>query len=297
MLDSRGKWIQMAPLLEKQQGPEAVFFCAGKVYILGGTHPGQSPTGYTIGQPACGCLMIWNPFNNQWRPGLACPNPRVLLSVVACNDKLYTIGGMDRIECGFEQSDCAVYNPKTGVWSRIPSLPNNGKGLVHEQDAQYCHSMGAVAVGNRIYVLGGQHDDHLATARVLIYDTIRNKWFHGAPMPERRFHPECHVVGNDIFVFAGQAGFDEETNTTWKYSTETNTWTILANAPKKHNDIMVPSGKGKDLCFVSVGCLEPNKAGELKYHVASDSWEMGGAGLPGIPQAHMYGCGVCTAWF
>lgn len=168
--------------------------------------------------------------------------------------------------------------------------------------------MGAVAVGNHIYVLGGQHDDHLATARVLIYDTIRNKWFHGAPMPERRFHPECHVVGHDIFVFAGEAGFDEETNTTWKassYSTETNTWTTLASSPKKHNDIMVPSEKGKDLCFVSVGCLEPNKAGwrpkvpcRLRHVGNGWSWFAGNSASAHVRMWRLYrmGLSIYSCW-
>lgn len=114
-------------------------------------------------------------------------------------------------------------------------------------------------------------------------------------MPEARHCPECHAIENEIFIFGGRSTDGKPTNTTWKCSTDSHVWTVLADAPMDHNHVMVQSGKGEETCFLSAPT--GRQAGELKYHVATDTWTKGGAGLPGLTQGHTYGCGVCTAYF
>jgi N-acetylneuraminic acid mutarotase len=208
---------------------------------------------------------------------------------VACNDKIYVLGGMNRIQSGNELPSCDCYDPKIGMWQRIAPLPVEGENV------PFCHAMCACVIGAHIYLFGGQYDDYLPTARVLMYDTISGQWSRRAPMPEARFFPECHAIGNDIYVLGGYCGSGKPTRTTWKYSTETDSWVSLADAPLDNGEIMFPLGKGDAACIVTVPMGQ--KAGELKYHVATDTWTNGGAGLPGLAQGHTRGCGVCMAWF
>lgn len=68
---------------------------------------------------------------------------RSLLGACACNGKLYVIGGITRKDNGTDIAAVEAYDPKTNRWYPQPPLPVP------------CHGSSPVAVGNKIYVVGG----------------------------------------------------------------------------------------------------------------------------------------------
>ena len=263
----------------------------GELYSLQGDH-GNPMMG------ACQCFMIYSPALNQWRGGPLCPDGRVMSAVVACNDKIYVIGGQTTSMCGQELSTCFRYDPErvtSGGWERIPSMPADGAGTPEGVDyeagrPQFCHTMGKVAVGNTIYIFGGQVDDGPGTDRVLALDTDTLAWRWCERMPAPRVYPECHARGTDVYVFGGCGNCYQDTKeTTWKYDTVTDTWTTLADAPEPHNHVFVENGE----YFSAFGHVA--NEGPISYHVPTDTWVEGAPGFPVLQQGHANGCGFALA--
>ena len=293
MLDDRGYWVKIAPLIGRPvfNSTKAVF-CRGEVYVVGGEHAGGTPgTSDWSGNP-CSCFMIWNPRTNQWRGGAPWPNARVHPTVVECNGRIYVMGGQTRSMMGSEDPSCDRYDPATRSWAQIKPLPKGGsaRSASNSQKLQYCHMMGGCSIGSQIYLFGGQFDDCFCTNRVLRYDTKSDTWSTCRPMPGDRFFPECHAIGKDVYVLGGLAGSDKAVGTTWKYSTADDEWTVLDDAPLTHSNPMVLLGKGTNARIASV----PGPSG-LTYYPASDTWKVGG--LPPCPQGHLQGSGDCVATF
>ncbi|MBC8103444.1 MAG: hypothetical protein H7Z41_12775 [Cytophagales bacterium] len=88
---------------------------------------------------------------------------------------------------------------------------------------------GAVAVGSKIYVIGGSDrtGEHVGT--VAIYDTRTDAWTEGAPMPAAR---ECAFVVRNGSIYAVGGFNGEKAMTDFDvYSIAKNTWTTLPPIP------------------------------------------------------------------
>ena len=285
-----GRWLKCCAVPERVRGNSCAV-AHGELYSLQGDH-GNPMMG------ACQCFMIYSPALNQWRGGPLCPDGRVMSAVVACNDKIYVIGGQTTSMCGQELSTCFRYDPErvtSGGWERIPSMPADGAGTPEGVDyeagrPQFCHTMGKVAVGNTIYIFGGQVDDGPGTDRVLALDTDTLAWRWCERMPAPRVYPECHARGTDVYVFGGCGNCYQDTKeTTWKYDTVTDTWTTLADAPGPHNHVFVENGE----YFSAFGHVA--NEGPISYHVPTDTWVEGSPGFPVLQQGHANGCGFALA--
>lgn len=316
LLDSRGQWIKIAPVLEPVAGNHLVT-AAGEVYSVGGFH------GNTMGPP-CACMMIYNPVANRWRPGPVWARARTLSLVVAAHDKIFIFGGQDRMMCGNELTACDVYDPALGKWSPIANLPDHGYHRYpcyeggepdyafsdsEDEDFQapYCHCAGGAVVGDRIYVFGGQFDDQVCTSRVLAYEITTDTWYKCADMPEPRYYAECHAVGTDIICMGGigndgpmedrgLSASKPPIKTAWVYDTVENTWDDLEDSPLPNGDPVVMHGKGTSRKISSLSFNGDGKRGAMSYDVASDTWDEVGA-VPGLPQGHAGMCGIATVEF
>ncbi len=65
-----------------------------------------------------------------------------------------------------------------------------------------------VAVGTRIYVLGGFNDVAQVTATVSVYNTSTGRWSRGADLPARMHHANAAAVDGRIYVLGFLTGFD-----------------------------------------------------------------------------------------
>ena len=311
MLDARGMWTKIAPLPEPVTGNSCVI-AAGELYSLGGQHGNPGGIG-------CGCLLTWSPEVNRWRGGPLMHEARVLASIVSCRDKIYVLGGVNRMVYGNEVSSCERYDPATLEWEPLPPLYNDGfvvddgeevnnggdsedseeEDEYERRPKQFCHSMGAAVVGGKIFVFGGEFDDVASTDRVLVFDTETNAWARRDPMPAPRSWPEAHAVGDVIYILGGgDAGSDDGmTSTTWRYDTVGDTWETLAPAPRAHSEIFARTD-AEHLKSVP----HHGRPGELCYHLPSDTWVVprtrrgAGHGMPANPQVHTHGFGVTVGF-
>jgi N-acetylneuraminic acid mutarotase len=103
-------------------------------------------------------------------------------------------------------------------WSDVTTLP--GVGL---------NAPAAVAIGSRIYVIGGFRGvTNVPTAEVLVYDTATRAWSTAAPLPAPRGGHAAVVMDGRIHVIGG--GNSQSTLADhYEYDPATNTW--LTRAP------------------------------------------------------------------
>ena len=286
-----GRWLKCSPLPEQVRGNSCAV-AHGELYSLQGDHGSQGM------QEACMCFMAYSPALNQWRGGPLCPDGRVMSAVVACQDKIYVIGGQTTSMMGQEVPTCYRYDPervKSGGWEPIPSMPADGAGdpsgvNYEEGRPPYCHTMGKVAIGKTIFIFGGQVDDGPGTDRVLALNTDTLVWRWCERMPAARVYPECHARGTDAYVFSGCGNsYHDQKALTWKYDSINDTWTTLADAPAPHNHVFVENGE----YFSAFGHL--SNEGPISYHVPTDTWVDGTPGFPAMQQGHANGCGFALA--
>ncbi len=89
-------------------------------------------------------LEIYDPKEDKWRNGSPMPQGQGALAAASVGGKLYAFGGeyFDK-NGGGVYKECWCYDPKSDQWSAsIPMLTPR-------------HGLGGVAIGNRIYSLGG----------------------------------------------------------------------------------------------------------------------------------------------
>ena len=246
----------------------------GELYSLQGDH-GNPMMG------ACQCFMIYSPALNQWRGGPLCPDGRVMSAVVACNDKIYVIGGQTTSMCGERLSTCFRYDPErvtSGGWERIPSMPADGagtpEGVNYEAGRpQFCHTMGKVAVGNTIYIFGGQVDDGPGTDRVLALDTDTPRGAGASECPPRAYIPSATREGPTC-VFGGCGNCYQDTKET--------TWSTTPSPcdARRRARAAQPRLRRERRVFLRFG-----HAPTSSYHVPTDTWVRARAGTSGFALA------------
>jgi N-acetylneuraminic acid mutarotase len=99
-----------------------------------------------------------------------------------------------------------------------------------------------VAVGNRIYVIGGFGADPVPDTLVLIYDADARTWSQAAPVPEALHHAAAAVVDGKIYLVGG---FEEAFATrdpvrsVWVYDPGRVQWEARAPLPRPRGALAV----------------------------------------------------------
>ena len=81
--------------------------------------------------------------------------------------------------------------PSSEVWNQLASMPTARTETV------------AVAVEEKIYVLGGYNIHQRGIDSVEVYDTRTNSWEAIAPLPHRLNHMAAAVYNHEIYVVGG----------------------------------------------------------------------------------------------
>ena len=234
---AQGYWTQMKPI---PQGANEVIGAAadGLLYIYGGErehtqhfHGGINPRTQPLG-------MFWayDPKNDLWTRLKPNPVPVHHGAAAAIGKKFYLFGGFrlpDTGNSGWYPEDRAwVYDTETQDWSELPAMPT-------PRGAQ-----AAVAVGNKIYVIGGA------------------KTPSGIDLPDG-LKPDSPV---------------EILGTTEMLDTETNAWTALKpmTLPRNHHDIAYLDGKLYAIGGTVGSCFPTGWASNVAmnevYDIVTDTW-------------------------
>lgn len=192
---------------------------------------------------------------------------------VAVGEAAFAIGGL-RESGGSNASvgDVFRYEAATDTWTTREPMPT----------ARALHS--AVAVGGKIYAIGGAADTFLATVEE--YDPLTNIWTPRADMPTARQAAMAAEVGGKIFVIGGQADGSEVLATVEVYDPATNTWGFAADIPTARIGAAVAAIGGK--IYVAGGATVDDATGDTilldtleEYDPATNSW----TGRSSMPRA------------
>jgi len=217
-----------------------------KIYVAGGktirTPEEKKAYGHDYHFTSRDNLEVLDLDSQTWSALAPMPaGPRAGLTVTACRDKIWAIGGntmlhedqriLDRVE---------VYDPDTDSWAPGPALPlptqgptvvtHNGliylTGGISDADPQRpCRSetyvlnpdvgrweplapvptgresSGAIVLHDLVYTFGGK-DPHYSNATE-IYDIAADRWSVDAPMPVAKAWLSACAVGERLFAMGG----------------------------------------------------------------------------------------------
>ncbi|HET8724175.1 MAG TPA: kelch repeat-containing protein [Anaeromyxobacteraceae bacterium] len=135
-------------------------------------------------------LQATGPWDQRDGSAVGLPDGRILY-----------VGGIN--SDGMMLSNAEAFDPSTGTWSGIASMPTARSGL------------SAAYAGGKVYVAGGIDDTGARLATVEIYDVASNTWSSGPSMAVPRAYAGMAASGGRVHVVGGegQAGSFGSTET------------------------------------------------------------------------------------
>jgi N-acetylneuraminic acid mutarotase len=205
----------------------------GKIYFIGNNITAQ-----------------YDPVTNTWKPIAHLPIYAMWADVVACQKKIYVIGGSEKIPT-------QVYDPATDTWENKTSIPTTRNG-----------GLQANVVDNKIYVIGGQVPSPLGIINPSnatdVYDPATDSWSKMASIPTAVIGYASAVLNNKIYIIGGgtaTAMVRNATNQVQIFDPKTNQWT---------NGTPIPIGVCYARACATTGVLAPKRiyviGGTLKYN-------------------------------
>ncbi|HVZ41443.1 MAG TPA: kelch repeat-containing protein [Candidatus Kapabacteria bacterium] len=166
----------------------------------------------------------------QWTAAASMPYPRHTQSATLLLDgRVLVAGGADDFWGESVQLTCAIYNPYTDRWQRVPDMPTARSG----------HTA-ALMLDGRVMFIGGYNGNGMATTACDVYNPWANSWSTIAPMHiPRETHAAVVLNRYQLMVIGGRMGNRDlqiwaPTATCEIYDTRTNKWTMAArmNLPR-----------------------------------------------------------------
>lgn len=195
------KWVKLAPFPEPAE--ELVGAAAGgKLYVFLGIAPGWKPIGM---------VYEYDPATDKWTKKKPMPLLSHHVAFTEYRGKIYVFGGFKYPDSGpaawVPIDNAWEYDPATDTWKALAPLPTKRGSPV------------AVAVGDKIYVIGGANTPpgakdsgvhprrpHRSVGTVEEYDPATNTWRERSPMPTPRNHATAGAVNGKIYVIGGRVG-------------------------------------------------------------------------------------------
>lgn len=197
-------------------------------------------------------------------------------AVVSSGEAIYAIGGTGAR--GTPVLEIERFDGR--MWQDVSRLPGDG-----------LNAPAAVAIGDRIYVIGGfKTTTNVPTADVLVFDTRAGTWSTAAPLPAPRGGHAAVVLGGKIHVIGGGNSRSTLSDHS-EYDPGTNTWTDRAPLPQSKGSPAIAAFRGK---LYSIGGRSgPGDFGDVDiYDPETGSWTPGPPITPrGTAGATVY-CGT-----
>ena len=241
-----GHWVKatkFAPLSE----PAEEYWSAtanGKFYLFGGT---AVRTGDKAVLP--GRVIEYDPATDKFTSKKPMPRPSEHMTVAEAEGKIYLFGGLSAEHPGDQTAgvlylkDSWRYDPGSDAWKAIAPMPEPRQAGA------------AVAVGGKIYVLGGdalapgaanppKPDDIMVVGTNEVYDPATNQWATKRPMPTARNHQAIGTVGGKIYAIGGRIGnanvanmLSSGTDVVEEYDPATDRWRAMAKMPTPRSGV------------------------------------------------------------
>ena len=198
---AQAKWEKLAPFPEPAE--EILGAAAGgKMYVFAGLIPFWKPKGL---------VYEYDPATDRWTKKKPMALPSHHVAFTEFHGKIYAFGGFVYPTSGpaaWTPIDNAwEYDPAADTWKALAPMPSKRGSPV------------AVAVGDKIYVIGGvgllpgstENAMGFTTPQASVgtveeYDPETNTWRERSPMPTPRNHTTAGAVNGKIYVIGGRVG-------------------------------------------------------------------------------------------
>jgi N-acetylneuraminic acid mutarotase len=229
---STDSWASKTPMPTIQMGG-AIATCQNKIYMIGG---GQGISiNFTTSQT--GTNEMYDPTTDTWTSKTPMPIGYANLNAVTVNGMIYVMGGTT-VTSGkmtiYGKNE--LYDPTTDSWKSLTPMPIP------------VVKFGMVAVGNQIYVIGGQTNEPIKYFnQTQIYDIQTNTWSYGTQMPiitigvvaaviKSDSSSKIYYIGNEMalkyYQYLNKSDWTYTTNSpTQIYDLQTRNWTTGASSP------------------------------------------------------------------
>jgi len=211
----------------------------GKIFVLAGLDD------HTFGP--VGVVWEYDPASKAWTVKKKMPTPTHHVMTAVLDGKLYAFGGFKLpadVKAWQPTNYAWVYDPAQDSWKELAPMPTpRGAGQ-------------AVAVGGKIYVIGGGSSNlpgnpgapiNPRTAQIVVgtveaYDPATNTWETRAPMPTPRNHFLAAAVDGKIYAIDGRIGtvfvtMSDVIDLVEEYDPATNHWTYKGRSPTNRGDV------------------------------------------------------------
>lgn len=164
---------------------------ANRLFIAGGEQ--ASPPGF----PQLGTLEIYDHTKDTWSAGADMPTPRVGAGGAFIGNLFYVAGVQSRPGLGdpyVHLNTLEAYDRNTNSWTTLAPMPT---ARSYPQ---------VVAIGGKLYVIGGTVAAGVVTDVVEVYDPTTNTWANGTAMPTARSGPAGGFAKGELHVTGGING-------------------------------------------------------------------------------------------
>ncbi len=148
------------------------------------------------------------PTPQRWQVRASLPEARSGLAAAAYENAIYAIAGETAQGV---TGQVTRYQPDTNTWQTLAAKPLP------------VTDVGAVLIGEKIYVPGGRQADGQPTTRLEIYDPRHDTWESKAPLPAPRSAYALAALDGKMYLFGGWDGA-QIVNTVFAYDPETDSW-------------------------------------------------------------------------
>ncbi len=144
----------------------------------------------------------------RWHTLKEMPESGSGMAAVSYEGRIFVIGGT---RGGSVSGSVSAYDSGSDSWSENAAKPTP------------VEASGAVLIGEKIYMPGGQAQNRVPTAVLEIYDPRTDRWETAAPMPKALSRFALAALEGTLFVFGGWDGSDFS-DAVYQYDASEDTW-------------------------------------------------------------------------
>lgn len=197
------EWQGLAPMTQPRT--EAAYATNGNdVYVIGG---------FVVALTNSTSVEVYDTVRDTWREGPAIPVAVNHGMAASYRGEVYHAGGYLAAVWGATNTFLVL---RGGVWTPLAPMPETRAAA------------GMVAVGGRLYVVGGFTQQGTLATTTLVYDVAAGSWSTQPGVPSKREHLTVVADGRYVYAVGGRTG-QPSTNmgTVERYDTVARTWRTL----------------------------------------------------------------------
>ena len=191
----------------KQRSDQAFIATDDYLYQIAGTSS-------TTSEKSARYVYRYDPADDSWLTVSSVITPVRRIDGAAIDNKIYILGGLAYDDGGsgeYTDTYVQIYNEATDTWS------SGAQTSLHRS------AYAAVAVGDKIYRIGGRPRLSGAKTTVSVYDTAGDTWTDKADYPWSVMWPCAGAIDGKIYVAGGTDETNDRANTA-VYDPTANTW-------------------------------------------------------------------------